>query len=82
MSLFVFLVNLTSQKILRTTPNEALGGIPGFWETLREYKQTYRAERRFFDWYFKALANDPFAALAWYATHLTFIMRGPKNLFH
>ena len=82
MSLVVFLVNLMSQKILRTAPHEALGRVPGFRETLREYRQTYGAERRFFDWYFRALTNDPFAALAWYATHLTFIMRGPKNLFH
>jgi predicted ATP-grasp superfamily ATP-dependent carboligase len=37
---------------------------------LREYRETYRAPRKHFDWYFRALADDPLAALTWYASHL------------
>ena len=37
---------------------------------LREYRETYRAPRKHFDWYFRALADDPLAALSWYASHL------------
>ena len=37
---------------------------------LREYRAPYRSPRRHFDWYFRALADDPLAALSWYASHL------------
>ena len=37
---------------------------------LREYREPYRWPRRHFDWYFRALADDPLAALSWYASHL------------
>ena len=37
---------------------------------LREYREPYRSPRRHFDWYFRALADDPLAALSWYASHL------------
>jgi biotin carboxylase len=37
---------------------------------LRGYRDTYRAPRKHFDWYFEALADDPLATLAWYASHL------------
>ena len=37
---------------------------------LVEYRAPYRSPRRHFDWYFRALADDPLAALSWYASHL------------
>jgi glutathione synthase/RimK-type ligase-like ATP-grasp enzyme len=37
---------------------------------LREYREPYRSPHRHFDWYFRALADDPLAALSWYASHL------------
>jgi predicted ATP-grasp superfamily ATP-dependent carboligase len=43
---------------------------PSPWAILREYREPYRAPRRHFDWYFGALADDPLAALSWYASHL------------
>jgi hypothetical protein len=81
-SLIVFLLSFMACKILRTKTEEALGRLPGLAEILQEYKATYQSERRFFDRYFKALIQDPLAALAWYASHLIFIMRGPKNVLH
>ena len=49
-------------------------------DVLRAYRDTYRAPRRLFDGYFRALADDPCAALAWYGSHLTHILREPKRL--
>jgi biotin carboxylase len=43
---------------------------PSLRAILREYRDTYRAPRKHFDWYFAALADDPLAALTWYASHL------------
>jgi predicted ATP-grasp superfamily ATP-dependent carboligase len=43
---------------------------PSLRAILREYRDTYRAPRKHFDWYFRALADDPVAALTWYASHL------------
>jgi len=49
-------------------------------EVLKEYRETYRAPRRILDWYFRALADDPLAGLAWYGAQLTHIAREPKRL--
>jgi biotin carboxylase len=50
--------------------DEALGPLPSIRELLRGYRETYRAERVHLDRYFRALADDPVAALSWYASHL------------
>jgi hypothetical protein len=41
-----------------------------FRALVRDYRAPYREPRRHFDWYFRALADDPLAALSWYASHL------------
>ena len=55
-------------------------GDPPLREVLKEYRATYRAPRRILDWYFRALADDPLAGLAWYGAQLTHIAREPKRL--
>ena len=47
-------------------------------ELLRRYRYHYRSPRRHLDWYFRALADDPLAALAWYASHLIGAARGHR----
>jgi predicted ATP-grasp superfamily ATP-dependent carboligase len=48
-------------------------------ELLEQYRETYRSPRRHFDWYFRALADDPLAALAWYASHVISAGRGHQT---
>jgi hypothetical protein len=55
-------------------------GDPPLREVLKEYRETYRAPRKILDWYFRALADDPLAGLAWYGAQLTHIAREPKRL--
>ncbi|HZS32079.1 MAG TPA: hypothetical protein VFC42_01725 [Methylomirabilota bacterium] len=52
---------------------------PGLRETVAAYRRDYGAPRRVVDWYFRALADDPLAALGWYAAHLVRIARLPKR---
>jgi biotin carboxylase len=47
-----------------------LGPLPSIRELFRGYRETYRAEHVHLDRYFRALADDPVAALSWYASHL------------
>jgi hypothetical protein len=51
---------------------------PALGDLLHQYRDTYRSPRKHFDWYFKALADDPLAALAWYASHLLGAGRGRR----
>ena len=53
---------------------------PALRDVLKEYHQSYRAPRKRFDGYFRALADDPLAALAWYGSHLPRVLREPKRL--
>jgi hypothetical protein len=48
-------------RVLVTRPPGAL---------FRQYRDTYRSPRKHFDRYFKALADDPLAAFAWYVSHV------------
>jgi len=57
-----------------------LGPPPGLRDIFRGYRDTYLAPDRFLDWYFKALATDPLAGLAWYASHFVRIARAPKRM--
>jgi biotin carboxylase len=50
--------------------DETLGPLPSVRELIREYRETYRAEHVHVDRYFRALGDDPVAALSWYASHL------------
>ena len=56
--------------------DELLGTPPPLRGIVRGYRDTYLAPGRFFDWYFKALADDPLAGLAWYTSHLIRIRGG------
>jgi hypothetical protein len=47
-------------------------------ELFHQYRETYRSPHRHFDWYFGALADDPLAALTWYASHLISAGRGQR----
>jgi glutathione synthase/RimK-type ligase-like ATP-grasp enzyme len=59
-------------------PEPTIEGHPSPRAILREYRKTYRAPRKHFDWYFGALADDPLAALSWYASHLL----GARRVHH
>ncbi len=52
---------------------------PGLREMLAAYRRDYGAPRRVLDLYFRALADDPLAALGWYAAHAVRIARLPKR---
>jgi predicted ATP-grasp superfamily ATP-dependent carboligase len=47
-------------------------------ELFGQYRDTYRSPRKHYDWYFKALADDPLAAVTWYASHLVSAGRGHR----
>jgi hypothetical protein len=80
LSLGVSLLDWTRRQIVPRPDGELLGAPPALREVLRGYRDTYFAPRRYLDWYFKALADDPLAGLAWYASHLIRILRGSKRL--
>jgi glutathione synthase/RimK-type ligase-like ATP-grasp enzyme len=69
-SLVARLLDWTARRIVPGPGGAAPDPHPSPRAMLREYRDTYRAPRRHFDWYFRALADDPLAALAWYASHL------------
>ena len=60
----------------RGTPGEPP---PALRARLREYRDTYRAPARSYDWYWRALRDDPLAGLAWYATHFLRIAREARS---
>jgi hypothetical protein len=70
LSLVRDLFSRTIPGVLRTRHESTSDRPPPLRELLRQYRDTYRAPRRHFDRYFSALADDPLAALAWYASHL------------
>jgi biotin carboxylase len=72
------MVDWAGHRVGALRTRELLGPPPSLRDILRGYRDTYRAPRRFLDWYFKALADDPLAGLTWYASHLIRILRGPK----
>jgi glutathione synthase/RimK-type ligase-like ATP-grasp enzyme len=47
-------------------------------ELFGEYRDAYRSPRKHFDWYFRALIDDPLAALTWYASHVISAGRGHR----
>jgi glutathione synthase/RimK-type ligase-like ATP-grasp enzyme len=69
-SLCARLLDWTKSRLLRVRRDPAEEPPPSPRELIRQYRATYQAPRRHFDWYFRALADDPVAALAWYASHL------------
>jgi carbamoyl-phosphate synthase large subunit len=77
-----FLVALMERVWERIWPGAGDGTAdvrPSLRELYREYRADYRAPRRFLDQYFRALADDPLAALTWYASHLAYVLRAPKR---
>jgi glutathione synthase/RimK-type ligase-like ATP-grasp enzyme len=69
-SLVARLLDWTRRQIVPGREERTLERQPSPREILRQYRETYRAPRKHFDWYFRALADDPVAALSWYASHL------------
>jgi hypothetical protein len=69
-SLVARLLDWTTRQIVPGRREPPLERHPSPRAILREYRDTYRAPRKHLDWYFRALADDPLAALAWYASHL------------
>lgn len=69
-SLVARLLDWTTRQIVPGRGGSPLERPPSLPAMFREYRDTYRAPRKHFDWYFRALADDPLAALAWYASHL------------
>jgi hypothetical protein len=80
LALGVSLVDWASHQVGPRRDQPLLGPAPALRDILQGYRDTYFAPRRFFDWYFKALADDPLAGLTWYASHLIRILRGPKRM--
>jgi predicted ATP-grasp superfamily ATP-dependent carboligase len=76
----VSLLDWASRRVAPRRDGELLGAPPPLRDIVRGYRDTYLAPGRFFDLYFKALADDPLAGLAWYASHLIRILRGPKRM--
>jgi biotin carboxylase len=69
-SLVARLLDWARRQVVPGQPERTLERHPSPRAILREYRETYRAPRKHFDWYFRALADDPLAALSWYASHL------------
>jgi glutathione synthase/RimK-type ligase-like ATP-grasp enzyme len=70
LSLVFYLWSWATRRV-RPRRRESTGDRPPpLRDVLRQYRETYRTPRKHFDWYFKALADDPLAALAWYVSHL------------
>ena len=74
------LADWASRQLASRGDHPLLGPAPSLGDILRGYRDTYFAPRRFFDWYFKALASDPLVGLSWYASHLIRILQGPKRM--
>jgi biotin carboxylase len=69
-SLVARLLDWARRQVVPAQPEQPLERHPSPRAILREYRETYRAPRKHFDWYFRALADDPLAALSWYVSHL------------
>ena len=69
-SLVARLLDWARRQVVPGQPARTLERHPSPRVILREYRETYRAPRKHVDWYFRALADDPLAALSWYASHL------------
>jgi hypothetical protein len=74
------LVDWAGYQVGTRRDSTLLGPPPGLRDIFRGYRETYLAPDRFLDWYFKALATDPLAGLAWYASHFVRIARAPKRM--
>ena len=74
------LVDWAGYRVGLRRDSALLGPPPGLRDIFRGYRDTYLAPDRFLDWYFKALATDPLAGLAWYASHFIRIARAPKRM--
>jgi hypothetical protein len=80
LALGVSLADWAGYRVGSRRDSTLLGPPPGLRDIARGYRDTYLAPRRFLDWYFKALATDPLAGLAWYASHFIRIARAPKRM--
>jgi biotin carboxylase len=79
LALLVTLVSAAGHRLVRGRGDTLLGPPPTVADVLREYRDTYRAPGKVFDWYFRALVDDPLAALGWYGSQLVRIARAPKR---
>ncbi|HWC03771.1 MAG TPA: hypothetical protein VHF87_13520 [Methylomirabilota bacterium] len=79
LSLAVFLADWGRRRLGWHRDDGLIGPPPGLGARLRAYRDTYRAPRRVYDWYFRALGDDPLAGLAWYVTQAERIARLPKR---
>jgi predicted ATP-grasp superfamily ATP-dependent carboligase len=80
LALLVTIASAAGRRIVPGRPNALLEAPPALLHVLRQYRDTYRAPRKVFDWYFRALADDPLAALGWYASQMVRIARLPKGV--
>jgi Carbamoyl-phosphate synthase L chain, ATP binding domain len=80
LALVVTLLSAAGRRLAGEKDDALLGPLPGLGSVLRQYRDTYRAPGRVFDLYFRALADDPLAALGWYASQMVRIARVPKGV--
>jgi predicted ATP-grasp superfamily ATP-dependent carboligase len=78
LALIVTLLGAGIRRLVGERDAALFGPPPGVGAVLRQYRDTYRAPGRVFDWYFQSLADDPLAAAGWYASQLVRIARVPK----
>jgi hypothetical protein len=79
LALLVSLAGRVRRALGGSGPDAWAGPAPGLRARLRGYRDSYRAPDRSWDWYFRALRDDPLAGAAWYATHLLRIAREARG---